>query len=123
MGLTALSGALCYGELASRFPRRVAPTSTCARPTGRPSAFLYGWKCLLVMDPGITAALATGLGGYVARPVPDLAPKVVAVVAIVACGRQRAGVRLAARVSATASGSPSSLCSWPCVAWGSPPAG
>jgi APA family basic amino acid/polyamine antiporter len=28
-------------------------------------AFLYGWKCLLVMDPGITAALAVGLAGYV----------------------------------------------------------
>jgi APA family basic amino acid/polyamine antiporter len=29
-------------------------------------AFLYGWKCLLVMDPGVTAALATGLAAYVA---------------------------------------------------------
>jgi APA family basic amino acid/polyamine antiporter len=28
-------------------------------------AFLYGWKCLLVMDPGITAALAVGLATYV----------------------------------------------------------
>jgi APA family basic amino acid/polyamine antiporter len=32
---------------------------------GRAVAFLYGWKCLLVMDPGITAALAVGLAGYV----------------------------------------------------------
>jgi APA family basic amino acid/polyamine antiporter len=33
-------------------------------------AFLYGWKCLLVMDPGITAALAAGLADYVAYLVP-----------------------------------------------------
>ena len=33
-------------------------------------AFLYGWKCLLIMDPGITAALATGFASYVAYIVP-----------------------------------------------------
>jgi APA family basic amino acid/polyamine antiporter len=33
-------------------------------------AFLYGWKCLLVMDPGITAALAAGLASYVGYLVP-----------------------------------------------------
>ena len=32
---------------------------------GRRLAFLYGWKCLLVMDPGITAALASGIAAYV----------------------------------------------------------
>ena len=31
---------------------------------GRRVAFLYGWQCLLVMDPGVTAALALGLAQY-----------------------------------------------------------
>ncbi len=29
-------------------------------------AFLYGWMCLLVLDPGLAAALATGLTAYAA---------------------------------------------------------
>src|SRR5262249_3683886 len=33
---------------------------------GRRLAFLYGWKCFLVLDPGLTAALAVGISGYVA---------------------------------------------------------
>ena len=49
------------------FRRRAAATSTCARRSGPAVAFLYGWKCLLVMDPGLTAALAAGLAPV--RPV------------------------------------------------------
>jgi len=30
---------------------------------GRSVAFLYGWMCLLVLDPGLTAALAMGAPG------------------------------------------------------------
>src|SRR5258706_15874637 len=65
MGVMALSGALCYGELAARRPEAGGGYVYLREAYGPRVAFLYGWKCLLVMDPGITAALAAGLAGYV----------------------------------------------------------
>lgn len=65
MGGMAISGALCYGELAARFPEAGGGYVYLREAYGPGLAFLYGWKCFLVMDPGITAALATGLAGYV----------------------------------------------------------
>jgi APA family basic amino acid/polyamine antiporter len=59
-GLMAASGALCYGELAARFPFAGGPYIYLRAAFGGGVAFLYGWQCLLVMDPGITAALAFG---------------------------------------------------------------
>ncbi|HZR57748.1 MAG TPA: amino acid permease [Terriglobales bacterium] len=64
-GMT-LSGALCYGELAGRFPRAGGTYVYLQETFGRRVAFLYGWMCLLVLDPGLTAALATGVAGYAA---------------------------------------------------------
>src|SRR6266436_5705601 len=60
MGVMALCGALCYGELAARFPEAGGGYVYLRRAFGPAVAFLYGWKCLLVMDPGITAVLAIG---------------------------------------------------------------
>jgi APA family basic amino acid/polyamine antiporter len=65
MGVMALSGALCYGELAARRPEAGGGYVYLREAYGPAVAFLYGWKCLLVMDPGITAALAAGLASYV----------------------------------------------------------
>lgn len=66
VGAMTLSGALCYGELAGRFPS-AGGSYVYLRKTFEPrTAFLYGWMCLLVLDPGLTAALATGLSGYAA---------------------------------------------------------
>ncbi len=65
MGAMALSGALCYGELAARAPEAGGGYVYLREAYGPGVAFLYGWKCLLVMDPGITAALAAGLASYV----------------------------------------------------------
>ena len=65
MGVMALSGALCYGELAARAPESGGGYVYLREAYGPAVAFLYGWKCLLVMDPGITAALAVGLASYV----------------------------------------------------------
>ena len=62
-------------------PRPAAATSTCARPTAARLAFLYGWKCLLVMDPGITAALAAGIASYAAYLVP-MGPATMKLVAV-----------------------------------------
>ncbi len=65
MGGMALCGALCYGELAARFPEAGGGYVYLREAYGRPVAFLYGWMALLVMDPGLTAALAVGMAGYV----------------------------------------------------------
>jgi APA family basic amino acid/polyamine antiporter len=66
VGAMTLSGALCYGELAGRFPRSGGLYIYLQEIFGRRVAFLYGWMCLLVLDPGLTAALATGIAGYAA---------------------------------------------------------
>lgn len=65
MGVVALCGALCYAELAVRFPAAGGGYVYLREAYGARVAFLYGWMSLLVMDPGITAALSVGLAGYV----------------------------------------------------------
>lgn len=85
MGSMALCGALCYGELAARFPEAGGGYVYLREAYGARVAFLYGWMAFLVMDPGITAALAIGMASYAAYGL-GLSPsgmKVVAVVAIV----------------------------------------
>jgi APA family basic amino acid/polyamine antiporter len=64
MAAMALSGALCFGELATRFPEDGGLYVYLREAYGKRIAFLYGWMCLLVMDPGITAALAVGMATY-----------------------------------------------------------
>jgi APA family basic amino acid/polyamine antiporter len=64
MGGMAICGALCYGALAARYPRAGGGYVYLREAYGPRVAFLYGWKCLLIMDPGITAALATGFASY-----------------------------------------------------------
>src|SRR5437667_5943627 len=81
MGFMALSGALCYGELAARFPEAGGGYVYLRRAYGPAIAFLYGWKCLLVMDPGITAALAVGLASYAGYAV-HLSPLGLKIVAV-----------------------------------------
>jgi APA family basic amino acid/polyamine antiporter len=85
MGGMALCGALCYGELAARFPEAGGGYVYLREAYGRPVAFLYGWMALLVMDPGITAALAVGMAGYVGYifNLSAVALKAVAIAAIV----------------------------------------
>lgn len=69
-GTLAVCGALCYGELAARYPRNGGIYIYLLETFGPAFAFLYGWMCLLVLDPGLTAALATGMASYVAYIVP-----------------------------------------------------
>ena len=99
MGAMALSGALCYGELAARFPEAGVGYVYLRRAFGPGVAFLYGWKCLLVMDPGITAAVAVGLASYVGYVVKlsGAGLKVVAIGAILVLAAVNiAGLRLGA---------------------------
>ena len=64
MGGITLSGALCFGELAARYPAAGGLYVYLREAFGERIAFLYGWMSLLVMDPGVTAALAVGGAGY-----------------------------------------------------------
>ena len=99
MGAAALCGALSLGELAARYPEAGGNYVYLREAYGPALAFLYGWKCLLVMDPGLTAALATGLGAYARATVPALEPKAVALAAIVAIAlANAAGLRLAGAI-------------------------
>jgi basic amino acid/polyamine antiporter, APA family len=99
MGAVALSGALCLGELAARHPSAGGCYIYLREAYGPLMAFLYGWMSLLVMDPGLTAALAMGVASYVGylTGLSELGLKLVAVGAIlVLAGVNILSVRLGA---------------------------
>src|SRR5271170_3421040 len=58
MGLITLCGALCYSELAVRFPVTGGEYVYLREGYGGRIAFLFGWMSAIVMDPGVAAALA-----------------------------------------------------------------
>ncbi len=64
MGALSIAGALCYAELTTRFPTAGGGYVFLREGFGARSAFVFGWMALLVMDPGITAALGIGLAQY-----------------------------------------------------------
>jgi APA family basic amino acid/polyamine antiporter len=64
VGITAIAGALSFGALAARFPEAGGGYIYLREAYGPRVAFLYGWMQLLVVDPGLTAALAVGLSAY-----------------------------------------------------------
>lgn len=70
MGAMALCGALCYAELAARYPEAGGGYVYLREAYGPQVAFLYGWMSLLVLDPGLTAALAIGMAEYLGYVVP-----------------------------------------------------
>ena len=72
-GALALTGAVTFGELAARYPLAGGLYIYLREAWGERTAFLYGWQSFLIMDPGITAALATGTSQYVVVLLPGLA--------------------------------------------------
>ena len=82
----SICGALCYGELAARFPEAGGGYAYLRETYGPATAFVYGWMALLVMDPGLTAAIATGAASYVGYGLQLSARgnQLVAIVAIIA---------------------------------------
>ena len=64
MGTLSAAGALCYAELSTRFPKAGGSYVYLREAFGPASAFVYGWMALLVMDPGLTAALGIGFAQY-----------------------------------------------------------
>ena len=100
LGMTALGGALCYGELAARYPQNGGGYVYLREAYGKRVAFLYGWKCMLVMDPGLAAALATGLAAYVVALAPGLPARGVAIGILLAAAVANAlGLRVAATLA------------------------
>jgi APA family basic amino acid/polyamine antiporter len=101
LGAMALSGAFCYGELASRFPQAGGGYVYLREAYGPRIAFLYGWECFLVMDPGLTAALAVGLAsyaGYIVHLTP-FSERIIAIAAVlVIAGANIIGVQAGARL-------------------------
>ncbi len=64
VGLMTLCGALCYAEMASRYPEAGGSYVYLREAFGRGTAFLYGWMVLLVLDPGLTAIFGVGFASY-----------------------------------------------------------
>jgi len=103
MGLLSTAGALCYAELTTRFPLAGGAYVFLREAFGARSAFVYGWMALLVMDPGITAALGIGLAQYFIAAIggrTDLVPAI-AIGSIVCFGAlAMLGINASARVMA-----------------------
>ncbi len=63
-GLLTITGALCCAELAAMMPRAGGQYVFLREAYGPRIAFIYGWMALLVVDPGLAAALSIGLAQY-----------------------------------------------------------
>lgn len=63
-GLFSLSGALCYAELATAFPREGGDYVYLNRAYGPCAGFLFGWLQLLVVRPGDIAVMAFAFATY-----------------------------------------------------------
>ncbi len=70
MALMATCGALCYSELAIRYPHSGGEYVYLRAVYGERTAFLYGWMSCSVMYPGVAAALAVGSVAYVLQLAP-----------------------------------------------------
>lgn len=99
MGLMTFCGALCYSALACRWPETGGSYIYLRHAYGPRLAFLYGWMCMVVMDPGLCAALATGFASYCAYLVPATAAtqRLIALAVVLAIAALNAlGTRLSA---------------------------
>lgn len=63
-GLLALAGALCYGELATAYPREGGDYVYLSRAYGRWAGYLFGWSQLVIIRPGDIALMAFVFGRY-----------------------------------------------------------
>jgi basic amino acid/polyamine antiporter, APA family len=101
MGAISMSGALCFGELAARYPEAGGLYVYLREAFGERIGFLYGWMSLLVMDPGVTAALAVGgatYGAYIFGWSSTVAKLVAIMTVAVICAVNMLNTRVAAGV-------------------------
>jgi APA family basic amino acid/polyamine antiporter len=85
MAGVTVAGALCYAELATRFPRAGGAYVFLREGFGLRCAFVYGWMALLVVDPGLVAVLGIALARYLLVVVggsPDLLVPLAAAIVI-----------------------------------------
>ena len=73
ISLLVVGGAMVFGALGARHPDAGGLYVYLREGWGDRLAAVYGWECLLVMDPGVFAALATGVQPYVVAIWPGLA--------------------------------------------------
>ncbi len=86
MAVMTLAGALCFTELAVRFPFDGGEYLYLRRGFGRRVAFLYGWMAAMVMYPGVAASLCVGLVPYAQALVPLSARVATALPALILLG-------------------------------------
>ncbi len=63
-GLLALSGALCYAELATAYPREGGDYVYLSRAYGRTAGYIFGWSQLVIIRPGDIALMAFVFARY-----------------------------------------------------------
>jgi APA family basic amino acid/polyamine antiporter len=63
-GFLALTGALCYAELATAYPREGGDYVYLTRAYGRWSGYMFGWSQLAIVRPGDIALMAFIFGRY-----------------------------------------------------------
>jgi len=105
MALMALSGALCYSELAVRYPLAGGEYVYLREGYGPRVAFLYGWMSAAVIDPGLAASLSVGAIPYVQSIIaisPRTAELFPFLILVVLGAINYLGTRLSGRAMATA---------------------
>ena len=70
LSVMTLAGALCFTELAVRYPFDGGEYLYLRRAFGSRVAFLYGWMAAIVMYPGVAASLCVGLVPYAQALIP-----------------------------------------------------
>ena len=104
MAVLTLAGALCFTELAVRYPQAGGEYVYLRHGFGRRVAFLYGWMAAVVMYPGVAAALCVGTVPYMLAlaPVPAwLARLLPALILLVLGVMNYAGTKLSSGVMTT----------------------
>lgn len=82
-GLIALTGALCYAELATAYPQHGGDYIYLARAYGKPAGFLFGWSQLAIIRPGDIALFAFVFARYANKLYPSPHTLIYAAVAII----------------------------------------
>src|SRR5579863_7048759 len=79
MAVMTLAGALCFTELAVRYPHDGGEYVYLRRGFSSRIAFLYGWMAAIVMYPGVAAALSVGAVPYLQTLLPIPAKAAIAI--------------------------------------------
>ena len=104
MAVVTLAGALCFTELAVRYPQAGGEYVYLRQGFGRRVAFLYGWMAAVVMYPGVAAALCVCTVPYIQAfaPLPAWLARLLPALILLALGIMNyAGTKLSSGVMTT----------------------